>query len=193
MIHCPKNIWSSKGEVDVPSEGIDISQFASNSTKEEWADTGHQLLRKKLYRHARQAYDTAGLYHEARIAEAQYLREQSELLPQVKPTDVKIRSKAFGDAACAFLRVASEPGSQNSCYFHAAAECFLEVPDEHQAAKAYQSASEYTLAAQSFRKAGSFSKAIGVLRDHKNEVSPDVAGPILYASRLYFAKDLQST
>lgn len=182
-----QDIWAAKGEIETPTDGLDLSQFATASGQEEWARRGRDFFREARYKLAAQAWRMAGLLHDAAVANAFYLRDQVE----VTSSTGLLRSKALKEAAEAFLLVArDEPIQARQDEYHVAgAECLLRVPDTAKAAFTYAQGREYTRAVQLFRSIAMFDEAIGIIRQHS--VNPATAAKVTYVAKLYYFQQLR--
>lgn len=157
-----------------------------SSTPEEWARTARTLFDNRRYTQAMHCYERAMLPRERAVAEAYYLREKARGTPTDTRCDDIDRVLAFRRAAKAFWESAEAAVKEKTTYFRISAECYLESRDEVNAAHAYRNAAEYTLSAQSYRRAGMFDDAVEIVKGH--EVVPSVAESIINVSRLEYAR-----
>ncbi len=162
-----------------------MSVFARASKKEAWDHKAHEYFNRKYFALAKQAYSNASLLHEAKVAEAYWLREEAGLY--VATIASPARRQAFKAAAEAFGGIASAAGNDEShAYYRIAGECFLEVPDEPRAAEAFYMGCEYTQAIQLYRQVGNFERVAEILVQREREVEPDTAQRVRYASQLFY-------
>lgn len=172
--------------------GIDLSQFASSSSKEDWAKTGHNFFENGRFSHARQAYEIAGLDYLASKAEAYQLQEAAKLKPVVNQgKGSSARSLAFKTASDAFLRIAPDGGAESTLFYREAVECLLEVPDKRNAAEVLSLVGDYTDSAMIFRELNLFDRAVDEVSRHKDDIAAAVVEHIHYAARLYYFREGQ--
>lgn len=157
------------------------------STPEEWAVTARALFDKRQYMQAIKCYERAGLDRERKVAEAYYHREQA----RAKTIDDTTRISSFRTVADQFDRCAmgSDKRAEKSAYYRIAAECYAAAMDVRRAAQAYLYAEEYTLAAQYFRKANVFDKAVEVVQTYSARVDPKVADTIISVAKLFYCRE----
>ena len=164
-----------------------------SSTPEEWAQTAHVLFSHRRYTQAAHSFDRAGLPREKDVACAYHLREQARMKPTIpRPADISSRLKAYVAAAEAFIGSAKAAAhtKERLAYYRIAAECFADVESHSAAAQTFLLASEYTRAAQHYRKAGLFDEAVAVIRAHREDIPAAVSDKIIHVAKIhYFTKD----
>ncbi|EGN94529.1 hypothetical protein SERLA73DRAFT_114784 [Serpula lacrymans var. lacrymans S7.3] len=182
-----KIFWTSLDLVQICTPGADVPQLAVSSTPEEWRISGRSLFQHKRYYQAMHCFTRAGLEREASVTHAYHLRELARGHPLISLR----RSESFLVAAEAFLLCtqSSKAPKEKRAYFKAAADCFVHCGDDTRAAKAFVDASEFTLAAQHYRKAGKFHDAVQVIDAHRSQMNEAVVDKIIQVSRLYFVKE----
>lgn len=182
-----QTIWQRKGEVELGEGNIDLSQFALASAKDVWAQQGRNYFKEGRYKLAIKALRMAELAHEADVAEAFYLRERVELMSGSS------RLQALKAAADAFLSVGEEEESfrKQAEYFATGADCFLMLPDIRRAAESLVKARSYTRAVTLFRDIARFKDALDVIKCRKHEVDRRIADRVVYASRLFYVRELR--
>ncbi|KAI0757675.1 hypothetical protein C8Q80DRAFT_1134839, partial [Daedaleopsis nitida] len=183
-------VWTSKGQIQNCTPGTDVPQLAMSSTAEDWAKTALSLFNNRRYMQAMHCYERAGLDRERAVAHAYYLREVARST-HVTRGDTTAQATAFTHAADAFFISAKAAVKEKRAYYRIAAECYVHAGDDYKAGQAYSSATEYTLAAQHFRKAGKFEDAVNIVKAHKDKVTATVAESIVEVSRLYFLRERQ--
>ncbi|KAI0716097.1 hypothetical protein C8T65DRAFT_606293 [Cerioporus squamosus] len=183
-------VWTHKDQIQNCTPGTDVPRLAMSSTAEDWAKTALSLFNNRRYMQAMHCYERAGLPREKAVAHAYYLREVARSTA-VTRGDTTAQAVAFTKAAEAFLASAQDAITEKKAYYRIAAECYVHAGDDQKAARAYVSATEYTLAAQHFRKAGMFEEAVSVVKAHKDKVAENVASSIIDVSRLYFLREKQ--
>lgn len=183
--------WTTYDLVKNCSAADEVPRLATSSTPAEWAATARTLFDNRRYLQAVRCYERAGLYREKEVGYAYYLREQARSTIKTRRTTDNSRIIAFASAAKAFLRSASMATTRKEtlAYYRNAAECFVEADDDHEAAKAYLSAEEFTRSAQHYRKAGSFDEAVHVVQAHRQHISPVDAEVIIDVAKLYYVKE----
>lgn len=167
-----------------------MPQLAMSSTAEDWAKTALSLFNNRRYMQAMHCYERAGLLRERAVAHAYYLREVARST-RVTRGDTTAQADAFTLAAKAFLESAEAAVTEKRAYYRIAAECYAHAGNDYKAGQAYSSATEYTLSAQHFRKAGKFEEAVDVVKAHRDKVTATVAESIVEVSRLYFLREKQ--
>lgn len=138
---------------------------------------------------ARHCFERAGLPNEKAVAYAYYLREQARMMVGRSGSQILARTKAFLTAAHAFASCAQHSLRQKGTYLRVAGDCYVLGQDEPAAARAYLDASQFTLAARHFRKAGMFDEAVEVIQTHRVHMDSDVAEDIMDLARLYYFKE----
>ncbi|KZT08921.1 uncharacterized protein LAESUDRAFT_675409 [Laetiporus sulphureus 93-53] len=183
-----RTLWTAKDQIQNCTPGSDIPQLATSSTPEEWAKMALTLFNHRRYMQAMHCYDRAGLPREKAVAHAYYLREMARSTSATARGDKTARADAFVQAAHAFWTSAEAAVKERRTYFRISAECYALSGDDAKAAEAYLRAYEYTLSAQHYRKAGLFSRAIDVIKSHREEVDPKTADSIIDVSRVQFLR-----
>ncbi|TFK88273.1 hypothetical protein K466DRAFT_598787 [Polyporus arcularius HHB13444] len=183
-------VWTHKDQIQNCTPGTDVPRLAMSSTAEDWAKTALSLFNNRRYMQAMHCYERAGLPREKAVAYAYYLREVARSTA-VTRGDTTAQAVAFAVAAEAFIASAQDAITEKRAYYRIAAECYVHAGDDPKAARAYVAATEYTLAAQHFRKAGLFEDAVSVVQSHKDKVLSTVASSIVDVSRLYFLREKQ--
>ncbi|EMD41416.1 hypothetical protein CERSUDRAFT_89982 [Gelatoporia subvermispora B] len=179
--------WTSRGQIQNCTPGTDVPRLAMSSTPEEWAKTALSLFNNRRYLQSMHCYERAGLEREKAAAHAYHLRELARSTPVIGG-DTTSQSKAFSEAAEAFIASAAEAVNEKRSYYRIAAECFLHSASDRKAAEAYFLASEYTLSAQHYRRAGMFDEAVEVIQKHRNAMVPQVVESIIDVSRLEYLR-----
>ncbi|KAI0757657.1 hypothetical protein C8Q80DRAFT_1092486 [Daedaleopsis nitida] len=185
-------LWMAKNLVEMHPPNEPVPRLAVSSSKEEWAEAARSLFSKRHYSEAKLGFERAGLHHERDIALAYMLREEALSAPAVSRVGTgPSQSKLFSQAAKQFKAVAdaeeSEP--EKRAYYRIAAECFSRCGAHHRAGVSYRAAEEYTLAAQAYRKAGSFDDAVEIIKSHTDDVEPEVVQKIRDVSRLHYIRE----
>ncbi|OCH88979.1 hypothetical protein OBBRIDRAFT_757238 [Obba rivulosa] len=179
--------WTSKGQIQNCTPGTDVPRLAMSSTPEEWERTALSLFNNRRYLQSMHCYERAGKAREKAAARAYYLRELARSTSAVG-SDTTVQSKAFVEAAEAFMTSAEEAVKEKRSYFRIAAECYVQSGNDAKAANAYFQASEFTLSAQHYRKAGMFDEAVKVIQEHHHVIIPQVAETIIDVSRLEYLR-----
>ncbi|KAJ7171712.1 hypothetical protein C8R43DRAFT_1231226 [Mycena crocata] len=181
-------LWSSKDQVQNCTPGTDTPRLAISSTAAEWEEQGRKLFANKRYRQSKHCFERAFLPREAASAGAYYLRQEARKSPGANNRRaIETRKNAFLEAAAAFLNCARE--DQTLAYFRIAAECFEDAGDDLQAAQTYQLAKEYTRSTELYRKLGKFDEAVFLLKNHREEIRPEVVVNITNVARLFYFKE----
>ena len=129
-------------------------------------------------------FERGGMRREVDVANAHFLREQAYRSGSTS-------KKLFLDAAKAFLNCASAAIKDKEivAYFINAGKCFASYGNNTEAAKAFYSGKEYTLAAQYYRADGLFDDAVHVIQAHRRDMQSDVADKIYDIARIYYFQD----
>ncbi|KDQ58729.1 hypothetical protein JAAARDRAFT_155337 [Jaapia argillacea MUCL 33604] len=182
-------LWKSKSLVQICAPGAAVPQLAVSSTPEEWEKSGRNLFEHKQYIQAIHCFKRAGLEREVLVANAYHLRQLACSHPLKTPT----RSQAFLATAEAFIDCARtahyDRENLKHIYLKNVAESYVHAGDDPKAAKAFQDACEFTLAAQHYSKASLFDEAVEVIRAHRGEMSEPVASQIVHLARLFYVKE----
>lgn len=138
------------------------------------------------------SFERAGRPREAAVSYSYYLREQARLTPETSRSGSSEKSTAYIEAANAFNRcaAAAEEGQrrQRIVWYRNAAECFIHAGEDGKAATAYVNATEYTLAARYYRKAGMFDKVVEVIKEHEDKVETAVADRLINVAKIFYLK-----
>ena len=183
-------VWTHKDQIQNCTPGTDVPRLAMSSTAEDWAKTAQTLFNNRRYMEAMHCYERAGKTREKAVAHAYCLREVARTTP-VTRGDTSNQVIAFVTAAEAFIASAQAAVTEKKAYYRIAAQCYVDSGEDYKAAEAYLLATEYTLAAQHFRKAGKFEEAVNVIKQHKERMQVDVVERIVDVSRLYFLREKQ--
>ncbi|KAH9855762.1 hypothetical protein C2E23DRAFT_548924 [Lenzites betulinus] len=181
-------LWTEKDLIENCDPGTDVPRLAMSSTAEDWAKMALELFNNRRYMQAMHCYERAGLAREKAAAHAYYLREVARSTVVTKGAPAA-RAMAYVTAAEAFSASAQEAVTEKRAYYRIAAECYINSGDDYKGAQAYVNATEYTLAAAHFRKAGKFDDAVGIVKNHREDVAENVAENIVEVSRLYYLRE----
>ncbi|KAJ7139425.1 hypothetical protein C8R44DRAFT_764441 [Mycena epipterygia] len=181
-------LWSSKNQVQNCTPGVDTPRLAISSTAAEWEEQGRKLFANKRYRQSKHCFERALLPRQAAMAGAYYLRQEARKCPGgSNRRAIENRRAAFLAAAESFLDCARE--EKTLAYFRIAAECFEAGGDDLQAAQTYQDAKEYSRSTELYRKLGNFDEAVAIVKDHKEEIRPEVVTNVTNVARLFYFKE----
>ncbi|KAI9068145.1 hypothetical protein FKP32DRAFT_1672451 [Trametes sanguinea] len=183
-----RTVWTHKDLVQSCDPSTGVPQLAVSSSAEDWEKMAYELFNNRRYMQAMHCYERAGLAREKAVANAYYLREVARTTPITKGNDTA-RTQAYLTAANAFVSSAQDAVTEKRAYYRIAAECYVHAGDDYRGAQSYENASEFTLAAQHYRKAGKFDEAVAVVKHHRDQVSASVADSIVEVSRLYFLRE----
>lgn len=139
------------------------------------------------------SFERAGLQREMDIAIAYHLRERARLMQPGSRHANAERAQAFAFAADAFLKCADAGGDDVQTYYRVAGDCYSHANDAKHAAQAYLSATEYTLAAQHYRKGGLFDEAVDVVQAHHDNVEPEFAHTLIDTARVFYLREQVSS
>ncbi|KAF8594570.1 P-loop containing nucleoside triphosphate hydrolase protein [Ceratobasidium sp. AG-I] len=184
-----KMFWTKKKLVSLCGPEDPMPQLGVSSSEADWAKSGRLLFNKGLYPQAMFCFEKADLLVERDIASAYQARKNARLL---LAKDRQTRRAAFRDAAKNFLDCAilSKGKQQTSCYLRAA-ECYLQAEEWKSAAESFLSANEFDQSAKNFRRAGCFSEAVGVVKQHRPDMTAGLADEIYGIARLQFLRKSQ--
>lgn len=122
------------------------------------------------------------------MAGAYYLRAEARKCPAGGNRQaIQARKTAFLEAATAFMDCAKE--DRTVAYFRIAAECFEDGGEDLQAAHTYLEAREYTRSTELYRKLGNFDEAVDIVKNHREEIRPEVAANVTNVARLFYFKE----
>ncbi len=183
-------VWTHKDQIQNCTPGTDVPRLAMSSTADDWAKTAQTLFNNRRYMQAMHCFERAGQPREKAVAHAYYLREVARMAP-VSRKDTSTQPAAFATAAKAFIASAGVAITEKKAYYRIAAQCYVDSGEDHKAAQAYSLATEYTLAAQHYRKAGKFEEAVDVIKEHKGRMQSTVVQSIVDVSKLYFLREKQ--
>jgi hypothetical protein len=178
----------------VQANDPDISQFASASNKSLWEKKAKQYFSQRYWRLARQAYENAGLLREASIATAYYLREHAMRFPRDDDETRAARSKAYMEAAHAFSQVAptATNADDSRSYYRITAECFMEVPDETNAATAFEQGRLFSQAMELYHRHGDLERTVQLLCG-QYDLEPGIIDRVRYDAQLFCAINARIT
>ncbi|KAI1785582.1 hypothetical protein LXA43DRAFT_1185708 [Ganoderma leucocontextum] len=162
-------VWTHKDQIQNCTPGTDVPRLAMSSTAEDWAKTAQTLFNNRRYMQAMHCYERAGRAREKAVAHAYYLREVARTTP-VSRGDTSAQAVSFITAAEAFISSARDAITEKKAYYRIAAQCYVESGEDYRAAHAYSQATEYTLAAQHFRKAGKFEEAVDTVLPPEKQI-----------------------
>lgn len=178
--------WAAKGLVTTTSD-TELPRLAVGSSLDEWESSGRSLFSKKRYAHAMQCFQRASLSREEAVAEAYLLRDQARAVPPGQHDNGNMRSKAFIDAAEAFVRCALSASVGKRAYYRTAAACFKESDKLSEATQNYLNAEDFDSAAKVFCDAQKFDDAVHVVKDHRDTMQSNVVLQIVsVCARHYF-------
>ncbi|KDQ15746.1 hypothetical protein BOTBODRAFT_31632 [Botryobasidium botryosum FD-172 SS1] len=184
-----KDFWNARQKVRIVGPNDDIPKLAVESSPAEWKKTGRELFSRRLYDEAMLCFERAGCEFEKTLCKAYSLRAQARLTPD-NLLNAGRRSAAFARAADTFLTCARMAPEKRRLLCHAnAAECFSSAGHHDKAGDAYRDAKEFTLSAQSYRKAGSFDKCVDVVQKHRSSISDEVAESLLDVCKLVYIRE----
>ena len=178
-------VWTHKDQIQNCTPGTDVPRLAMSSTAEDWAKTALSLFNNRRYMQAMHCYERAGLAREKAVAYAYYLREVARST-SVTRGDTTAQAVAFIAAAEAFIASAKDAVMETKAYYRIAAECYVHAGDDHKAARAYVAATEYTLAAQHYRKAGMFDEAVDLISRHGDCIDGPTLESVRNVARLFY-------
>lgn len=183
-------LWADRGLIDIHPQGEPVPKLAVSSGKEEWAKAARNLFRKRQYSEAMHGFERAGLHHERQVSLAYLLRDQARATPANPRVGIS-QAVAFSEAAKAFIEAAAEAedGSEQRTYYRIAGECYTRTGDDRKAGCAFRSAQEYALAAQHFRRAGSFDEAVQVVKEHEDDIPAEISQRIIEVSKLQYIRE----
>ena len=181
----------SRGDIINCRPDDDFSDFAVPSSQEDWGKKAQEYFNLKQYAHAKDSYIRANNTRSAKIANAYALQDMAKNMPN--PPGAKTRrATAFELAAQAFLGCAHdalEGGSiRNSLYHQLAAQCFEEADNIIQAAENYRIAENFTKAVLLFRKLGKFDDVYDIITNHSDKIA-EVLESVRDVTRLYYLKE----
>ncbi|KAL4065823.1 hypothetical protein V8B97DRAFT_1919571 [Scleroderma yunnanense] len=161
-----RELWTKRGLVRNEPLHADIFQYLSESSPEQWAETGHKLFHCGNFEQAIHCFECAGLPRERRIAGAFHLREEARSILQ--PIEHRV---AWLAAAEAFAKCAEEAiDIERTSYYRDAAKCYALAGDIHEAANFYIASEDFTSAAKQYQKAGYFDDIVRLFKYHDKKM-----------------------
>jgi hypothetical protein len=156
---------------------------------EDWEKRAKDFFSLKQYALAKDSFIRANNVRLAAVANAYVLRDIAQKIPNHLGISKK-RLAAFKWAAQAFLVCALdalEGGSvKNKLYYQLAAQCFEEAGNVIQAAENYRIAENFTKALLLFRKSGKFDDAYDIITNQSDKVAPQVLETVKDVTRLFY-------
>ncbi|KAG8942980.1 hypothetical protein FRC04_003266 [Tulasnella sp. 424] len=164
-----------------------VPQIGVTSSSHEWSQRAQQYFSKRLFSEAALAFKNAGMDWWERVAMAYGERQATMRQLQHHPH----RQSSFSTVARRFERLAESPeGDDNPStrdhLFLNAGECYAAVSNHGASASAFLNSKRYTEAAYHYRMAGSFEKAVDVIKRHP--VNSEVAESITYTAKTVYTK-----
>jgi hypothetical protein len=180
--------WKDNNIIELRASTSGISGFAVPSKPEDWAPTGDALFCDGLFSDAADSYQKAHMSREAAIAKAHQLEQEAR---QIKLHVTGRRSRAFKEAAEAFLTCASaqaSPGERTDFLRHAG-QCFAEAKRHDLAAKAYLDASMFTMSVCHYRLAQKLYDAMAITRAHNGLIEDDVVESVTETAKYVWTNE----
>lgn len=180
----------SRDQIQSCLPGNDFSDFAAPSSKEDWEKRAKEFFNLKQYAHARDSFMKATNLRSAAVANAYSRQAIAQQMPKPLGHATNRRSAAFESAAQAFLVCARDAleGRSGSYkpYYRLAAQCFEEADNITQAAENYRIAEEFTKAVLLFRKLGKFDDVYDIITYHEDKVAPQALESVKDVTRLFY-------
>jgi len=174
-----KEFWSIKQKIKIVGPNDEIPQLAAQSSPAEWKETGCELFSRRLYDEAMLCFERGGCELEKTLCKAYSLRAQARVTSD-NLLNAGRRKACFAGAATAFLTCARmAPEKRKLRCYGLAAECFSSAGHHEKAGDAYRDAQEFSLSAQSYRKAGCFDKCVDVIQKYRSRIEDEVAESLL--------------
>ncbi|KAL4065822.1 hypothetical protein V8B97DRAFT_1919570 [Scleroderma yunnanense] len=157
-----QEFWTKLGLIRDADSHTDTLQYFSESSREQWAATGHKLFNSGHFEQAIHCFERADLSRERQIAGAFQLREEARSI--IQPSE---RRKAFHITAEAFEKCAEEAVDiEGITYYRDAAKCYALAGNIHEAANFYIKSEDFASAARQYQKAGYFDDIVRFLKHY---------------------------
>ncbi|KDQ17181.1 hypothetical protein BOTBODRAFT_185909 [Botryobasidium botryosum FD-172 SS1] len=177
-----KGFWLNRHQIRIVRPGNPIPQLTVLSSAGDWKKTGRELFARQLYDEAMLCFERAGSEFETSVCKAYLRRSQARRAAMSSPAAGK---SLYNRAAWLFMScVGLAPQRRILLCFRLAADCFALAPDYEKAGDVYQDAEEFTLSAQSYRKAGNFEKCAEIIQKYRSYVDDEVAAGLSEVCKL---------
>ncbi|KAL4065819.1 hypothetical protein V8B97DRAFT_1114496 [Scleroderma yunnanense] len=162
-----QEFWTKRGLIRIAPSSTHVSQYFTESSPEQWAETGHKLFNCGHFEQAIHCFEHANLPRERRIVAAFQLREEARSILQ--PSEQR---KAFLAAAEAFANCAKEAtGLERTSFYRDAAKCYASIGNIHEAANFYIFSDDFASAARQYQKAGYFDEIVLLLQRYDKKMA----------------------
>jgi tetratricopeptide (TPR) repeat protein len=160
--------------------------FAKPSDSKDWLAAGKQLMLHEEFEEARAAFNRAGDPHMAAVATACHLRQVA-----FNTLDAQQRRRAFSNSATEFERCAMKSESLEERYdqYAAAAECYARAQDHQKAARLFELAQKFTVAALHCLSNGLLDRAVTIIRKYSTHVDQEIIERIQQAARFKYLQE----
>jgi hypothetical protein len=160
--------------------------FAKPSDSKDWLAAGKQLILHQEFEEARTAFNRAGDPHMAAVATACHLRQVA-----YNTLDAQQRYRAFLNSATEFERCAMKSESLEERYdqYAAAAGCYAEAQDHLKAARYFELAQKFTVAAFHCLTNGLLDRAVTIIRKYSTRVDQETIEHIQQEARLKYVQE----
>ncbi|PPQ98969.1 hypothetical protein CVT24_003465 [Panaeolus cyanescens] len=189
-----KILWESLGCITEVSFHEAFSNFAVQSSAEDWNHRAKEFFDQEKYALARDSYLRGKNERNAAVANAFYERDRAQRTPiESGRNKGSQRAANFTRAAEAFARCAEEADgvSAGKKYRLFAGECFEEAKLLQRAVEQFRLAEEFTRAAILLRKLGSFDEVKDLLITHEDRIETHTFEILKDVVRLYYVSSRQ--
>ncbi|KAJ7652111.1 hypothetical protein DFH06DRAFT_1094341 [Mycena polygramma] len=185
-------LWTSRDQVQNCILGKDTPRFAISSTPTEWREQGMILFEKGQFQQAKLCYERALMPHEATVAHAYHLRKKASEMPDNLRRE---RKPIFSDAAATFMKCAKNLNEDSTetakVYNRIAGDCFVHAGDKGEAITAYTLAKYFNPVVKLYRSMAKFEEAVATIRNHSEEIDPEIAESVIGVARLFYFRERQ--
>jgi hypothetical protein len=161
-----------------------MPRLARESSPEEWAQKGQEMFDQYRFKHAKTCFRNANLPDKEAVANAYFLIQHAESIPEANSSARRVAHIAAGDAFIESVTTYRWDHDVGTAYYRRAGKCYLEGNDLYAAAKAFEKCSEQDFAAELYLKIRQFDDAVVLLR--KGTLSLKVAEKIRKQARLFY-------
>jgi hypothetical protein len=178
-----------KGLVVLPSTACNPFQgFAKPSDSKDWLAAGKQLMLHQEFEEARAAFNRAGDPDMAAVAKACHLRQVA-----YNTLDAQQRRRAFSNSATEFELCAMKSKSLEERYdqYAAAAGCYAQAQDPQKAARFFELAQKFTVAALHCLSNGLLDRAVTIIRKYSTRVDQETIELIQQEARFKYLQEIR--
>jgi tetratricopeptide (TPR) repeat protein len=161
-----------------------MPRLARESSPEEWAQKGQEMFDQDRFKHAKTCFRNANLPNKEAVANAYFLIQHAESIPEADSSARRAAHIAAGDAFIEFITAYRWDYDDGTAYYRRAGKCYLEGNDLYAAAKAFEKGIELDFAAELYLKIRHYDDAVALF--HQGVLSSKVAEKVRIQARLFY-------